>query len=1057
MAQDAPQDESPAGRGRLRSGCLISLGLLALLLAAFALAWANREAIADDVLSDLLRKQGIRAEYTIESIGTRRQVLRDIVVGDPARPDLTVERAELTIEPRFGFPRIGTVRLLRPRLYGSYRGGELSFGALDPVLFAESDAPFELPDIDLAIEDGRALVESDHGDLGAWLTGSGNLRGGFAGELGAVAPRFAAGGCRAERATLYGKVTVADRRPGLSGPLRLSGLACGEGASAVSSATAMLSLRALPDLAGVEGDARLGAARLSYAGNRLDDLRGTTRFTWREGGLTARYDLTGNDAAAGDAGLAELRVEGSLRALRSFERIELVGSLNGRDLAPGAGFDAAFGDMARAGEGTLLAPIARRVASALRGEAAGSRITADYTIRHTDGVLSMVVPTAILRGRSGESLAHLSRLQMLMSNRGVTDLSGNFVTGGRDLPRITGRVEQSGGGPASLRMAMAPYAAGDAQVAVPELTVRRQSGGALVLAGEVRASGALPGGRVSGLVLPLSGDWSPAGGLALWRGCADIRFDTLELANLSLDRRQLALCPPRGSAILRHGAGGLRLAAGVPALDVTGRLGETPIAIRSGPVGLAYPGALSARSLSVTLGLADTATSFAIEDLSARIGADIAGRFSGTDVLLNAVPLDVRDASGAWRYADGRLTLTEGAFRVEDRNPARRFEPLAVRGATLDLEDNRIAARALLREPRSDAPLARVELAHDLATARGHADLFVDGLTFSRDLQPTQLTGLALGVVANMRGTVAGRGRIDWTEEEVTSSGRFSSESLDLAAAFGPVRGAAGTVEFTDLLALTTAPTQELRVASINPGIEVFDGVIRYSLSGGELLRIESAAWPFLGGGLTMRPIDIRFGEAEIRYYIFEVEGLEAARFVERMELNNLGATGVFDGTVPVVFDAMGNGRLEGGLLLSRPPGGNVSYVGELTYEDLSPMANYAFDMLRSLDYRQMSVQMDGPLIGEIVTRVRFDGVSQGEGARRNFLSRQIASLPIRFDVNVHAPFYSLIGSMRALYDPAAIRDPRELGLLDETGQVLRRESDGRDDPIQPRASEDVQ
>src|SRR5690606_18621440 len=107
-------------------------------------------------------------------------------------------------------------------------------------------------------------------------------------------------------------------------------------------------------------------------------------------------------------------------------------------------------------------------------------------------------------------------------------------------------------------------------------------------------------------------------------------------------------------------------------------------------------------------------------------------------------------------------------------------------------------------------------------------------------------------------------------------------------------------------------------------------------------------------------------------------EGLEAARFVERMELNNLGATGVFDGTVPVVFDAMGNGRLEGGLLLSRPPGGNVSYVGELTYEDLSPMANYAFDMLRSLDYRQMSVQMDGPLIGEIVTRVRFDGVSQG-------------------------------------------------------------------------------
>jgi hypothetical protein len=27
------------------------------------------------------------------------------------------------------------VRLLRPRLYGTYRGGKLSFGALDPLIF----------------------------------------------------------------------------------------------------------------------------------------------------------------------------------------------------------------------------------------------------------------------------------------------------------------------------------------------------------------------------------------------------------------------------------------------------------------------------------------------------------------------------------------------------------------------------------------------------------------------------------------------------------------------------------------------------------------------------------------------------------------------------------------------------------------------------------------------------------------------------------------------------------------------------------------------------------
>ena len=44
--------------------------------------------------------------------------------------------------------------------------------------------------------------------------------------------------------------------------------------------------------------------------------------------------------------------------------------------------------------------------------------------------------------------------------------------------------------------------------------------------------------------------------------------------------------------------------------------------------------------------------------------------------------------------------------------------------------------------------------------------------------------------------------------------------------------------------------------------------------------------------------------------------------FVTEMELTNLSATGTFDGTVPIIFDADGNGRIERGLLLSRAGGG---------------------------------------------------------------------------------------------------------------------------------------
>ena len=201
-----------------------------------------------------------------------------------------------------------------------------------------------------------------------------------------------------------------------------------------------------------------------------------------------------------------------------------------------------------------------------------------------------------------------------------------------------------------------------------------------------------------------------------------------------------------------------------------------------------------------------------------------------------------------------------------------------------------------------------------------------------------------------------------------------------------------------------------------------------------------------IGGRPILRDVDLNIGAKEERRYVFEIVGLEAAQFVSRFELENLNATGVFDGEITIVFDENGNGSIKGGTLVSRAPGGNVSYVGELTYEDLTPIANFAFDALRSLDYRQMTIGMDGPLTGEIVTRVRFDRVSQGAGAKQNFLTRRLAKLPIQFRVNIKAPFYRLISSLKSLYDPSAVRDPRGLGLLSDDGKrLLRREVSGEE------------
>lgn len=1044
MAQEAVSDTTPVAAGPPRSFWRrwILVPLLVIFGLAFLAFWLQRERIADDLIGSELEARGIEATYEIERIGGRRQVLRNIVVGDPERPSLTIERAEVTVRYRFGWPEIDRIRLTDPRLYGTWIDGELSFGALDPLLVGEEEKPFEFPDLELAIYDGRALLETDHGPVGVRLAGEGHLRGGFKGELAATAPELAFGECEMTGTTLFGTIGVDAERPTFSGPLRLRSLDCGSGAVRVGQTTLDAEARLDRDLAGIEGTLSGETRATRFAEAAADALLLESELSFRGGELIASYEFTGEGLAHPQAQVASLSAEGTVRAGDGFDWLRLQTDFSGAGVRPGGGLDEALGEAAEGADGTLLGAVLRKLRGGLLREATGSTLAGQANFRKTGEVMSLVIPQATVTGGSGQRVLSLSRFQYSDSGGGLPRLSGNVASGGRDLPRIEGRIERRGTAGFTARLAMATYEAEGGRLSIPALTLVSE-GERLGFSGRALLSGDLPGGHAEGLLLPLSGNWSNESGLTMWRRCTEIVFDSLRFANLTLQRNRLTLCPPPGKAMVRYGDAGLRIAAGAPSIDVAGRLGETPLAVRSGAVGFAYLGRLSARQLQVTLGPRDTATSFALESLTAEFDDGISGRFAGADVRLYAVPLDLHGAEGNWTYTDGRLSIADGSFRLVDRQDAARFEPLVARAATLTLEDNLITAAAALRDPESDRLVTGLDLRHDLASGRGHADLAVPGITFAPGFQPTGLTPLALGVVANVSGTVTGAGRIDWDGSGVTSTGSFSSDSLDFAAAFGPVQGASGTVVFTDLLGLTTAPDQRIRVASINPGIEVYDGEIGIELRNGEVLQVTGGTWPFMGGTLTLRPVLLNLGVSEVRAYILEIVGLEASQFVQRMELENISATGLFDGTMPLIFDRNGNGRIEGGRLVSRPPGGNIAYVGALTYEDLTPMADIAFDALRSLDYTRMTVAMDGPLTGEIVTRVRFDGVSQGEGATSNFITRRIAQLPFRFIINIRAPFHQLITSIKSMYDPAAVRDPRDLGLVDQFGNPIRRETRG--------------
>ncbi len=1037
---DVDQALAERAAPRRRWWLRVALAGLLVLLAALAIAWVSRERIAGNVIEGQLRKYDIPATYTIARIAPDRQILTNIVVGDPRAPDLTVERAEVAIRYRLGTPTLGRVTLVRPRLFGTLKGGSLSFGTLDKALFRKTGKPPGLPAFDVKLVDGRALIESDYGPVGIKAEGVGPIDSGFAGVLAVAAPQLGGAGCHAQGTTLYGNITTAGGKATVKGPLRLGDLSCPGQAIALQTASLALDATIDADFKGVDGHGRLATGALAAAGARANGLTGTLRASLRDGALTARYSLAARGLAHPQARAALLTAEGTVRGRDGLSTLELQSDLAGNGMRIGDGLDRMLANATRSAQSTLLAPLLRQARAALAREGKASSLTAHLTARRAPTGTSVVIPQAALRGGSGATLLSLSQVQISSEASGTPRFSGNLATGGAGLPRIVGRMERSPRGDALLHMRMAEYRAGTSALEFPDLVLAQSENGALGFAGRARASGPLPGGSARNLLVPLDGSWSTNGGLVLWRKCTTIGFDQLAVASLTLDRRSLTLCPSRGQPIVRQDGRGLRIAAGAPSVDLTGRLADTPVRVRSGPIGFAYPGALNARAVDVSLGPPATASTFRISNLTATFGREIAGKFADADIRLFAVPMNLLNASGNWRYAGGTLGLADGSFRLVDREGVPRFNPLVSDGATLSLRDNLIHAKATLREPTSGREVTDVAIVHNLGNGTGHADLTVNRLLFDRALQPDTLTPRAKGVVANVSGTVRGTGRIDWTERGVTSHGSFSSDALDLAAAFGPVKGASGTVEFTDLIALTTAPDQRIHIGSVNPGIEVTDGELVFSLRNGQILGVQGATWPFMGGTLTLRSTTLNLGTSEERRYIFEIEGLQAAEFVQRMELANINATGTFDGTLPIVFDTSGNGRIEGGLLIARPPGGNISYLGELNRHDLGTMANFAFDALKSLDYKQMSVAMDGSLTGEIVTRVRFDGVKQGAGAKRNFLTKRFENLPIRFNINIRAPFYQLITSIKAMYDPASVRDPREVGLLDAEGRVLRRE-----------------
>jgi hypothetical protein len=427
-------------------------------------------------------------------------------------------------------------------------------------------------------------------------------------------------------------------------------------------------------------------------------------------------------------------------------------------------------------------------------------------------------------------------------------------------------------------------------------------------------------------------------------------------------------------------------------------------------------------SLGMKLGRAASPVILDLAHVTGTVAGYLHGSFSGATASIGRVPLKLSDASGSWGYRNKDLKVSS-LLTVSDRNPDPRFYPLYSDNVHLTLAGDFLRATGALRHPGTGTLVTNVNIEHRLSTGAGNAALDVPGLAFGPNFQPEQLTRLTEGVVALVNGTITGQGRIEWSASgKVASSGDFSTTNMDFAAPFGPVTGLSTRVHLSDLLELATPPGQVMTVQSINPGIMVTNGVIHYQLLPNNRLKIERGEWPFMGGRLILDETVLNVGAQNAKRLTFELRGFNAKMFVDSLGFQGFELTGTFDGVLPMIFDESG-GRIVGGVLTSRSPGGDLKYSGT---KPGGLAGGLAFDLLSDVRYRSMVIRLDGDLAGEFATRLTIDKVSlgPGHGIVASLVHSAFSKLPLKLNLNITGPFRALIQMAKAFKDPTQVIAP---------------------------------
>lgn len=1030
--------------------------VLFLFFLVLIVVWVERRPIAQTLIRHQLGGKGVKGSFHLERVGLRTEQISNLVIGDPAHPDVTAKRVLIQMRLKWN----GSIDVYRivargVRLRGKVLpDGRVSWGEIDKLLPPPSGKPFSLPDVALDIADSSIALATPWGPLGFAVQGNGNLTGGFKGKFVSSSPRLVTGKCAVTNVRGAAAIEVKARRPHVIGPLTANDFSCPASRFSIVQPRLELDARFGEAFDKYDAKARIMSQVLTAGDNGLAALNGDITLVGTPKDATGAVDLSAQKSRLGTITADRTQVKGKYRLKTTAGSLILVGQYlaNGASLAPSmiSGLTGAL----QATKSTPIGAVASSIGKAIVQSARSFDVAGGIRLVNFPGYgAARVTDAAVHTSTGGRATISGGKGVTYYWPKGQLRLDGTIAMAGGGLPTGSVTLHQAQNGALSGFGNFRPYTVNGSTLALSTLRFDGDASGTTRFGTVAMLTGAFPGGQVRNLSLPISGSVGPHGSILVGQRCMVVSWDYLKLAALQLDRSRLPICPT-GEAIIAQAPGGaLRVAGRISNPSLGGRIGSAPMRLNASSI-LLNQGGFNANAVALRIGKAASPIALNAKSLRGSFASGGAtGTLSGADAVIGTVPLKMTDIDGRWKFLGSKLTI-DGGLMVNDRADPPRFYPLKSDDVHFVLANNRITTTGSLHHPGTGTLITNVDIAHNLDNGAGHANLDVPGITFGPSLQPDEITRLTEGVVALVQGTVKGQGQINWSKSgAVTSTGDFSTRNMNLAAPFGPVEGLTTSIHFTDLLGLTTAPGQVATVGSVNPGILVNNGVIRYQLLPHQLVKIERGEWPFMGGKLILDETILNFGSPSAKRLTFELQGFDAEQFTNSFGFQGLKITGTFDGVLPMIFDENG-GRIVGGRLDSRDPGGEFAYTG--TKPNAGLVAGLAFDLLSDIRYQSMTVRLDGDLAGEFATRftIRQISLSNHGGFLAGLVRRAFRKVPLQVNLNINGPFRSLIQMAKGFKDPSAIIQPvipfplDAPGITVETRTLKKEEDQTRTTPI---------